>query len=202
MKVQPLRVQLREATWRAILDAAEAVVAAEGASKASVQAIAERSGVAVGTIYNYFRDKDGLLEAIFARRREELYAEIDRVDKAHDREPFVQQLEAFVAAVFAHFDSRRTFLRLAVESEKVRPAVVKGKDGRKHPALQQLQECAERIVRIGLREKALRESDVPLLASVLVSIVKGVLVLRAHGEEHFASETQRVVSLFLRGAAK
>lgn len=200
MKVQPLRVQIREATWRAILDAAEAVAAAEGASNASLQAIAERAGVAVGTIYNHFQDKEELLAALFARRREELYAEIDRTTKAHVREPFAEQLDAFVATVFEYFDSRRAFLRLAVESEK--PAIVKGEDGRRHPAMRQLHDRAERIVRIGLREKKLRDGEPPLLAAVLVSIVRGVLILLAHGDQPFASETKRVVSLFLHGAAR
>jgi AcrR family transcriptional regulator len=202
MKVQPLRAQLREATWRGILDAAEDVAAAEGPRGASLQAIAERAGVAVGTIYNYFQDKDELFEALFARRREELYAEIDRTMRTHAGEQFAQQLEAFVASVFEYFDSRRAFLRLALESEKLRPQVIRGKDGRKHPAMQQLLESAERIVRIGQREKKLRETDAPLLASVLVSIVKGLLVMMAYGERPLSSETQRVVSLFLHGAAK
>jgi AcrR family transcriptional regulator len=200
MKVQPLRIQLREATWRAILEAAEAVAAESGASKASLQAIAERAGVAVGTIYNYFNDKEELLEALFARRREEFYAEIDRATKAHGDEPFVQQLEAYVGAVFQFFDARRAFLRLSLESE--RPAIVKGKGGRIQPAKQQLLDRAERIVRLGRREKMLRDEDVALLAAVLVSIMRGVLVHLVDSEEPFTAQTPRVVSLFLRGAAK
>lgn len=200
MKVPPLRRQLREATCRAILDAAESVAAAGGTSKASLQAIAERAGVAVGTIYNYFDDKEELLEALFTRRRAELHAEIDRATKSQGRQPFARQLEGFVATVFEYFDSRRAFLRLAVESE--RPAVVKGEDGRRHPAMRQLHDRAERIVRIGLREKSLREENASLLAAVLVSIVRGVLVALAHGDQSFASETQRVVLLFLHGAGK
>jgi AcrR family transcriptional regulator len=199
MKVQPLRVQLREATWRAILEAAEAVAAEGGASKVSLQAIAERAGVAVGTIYNYFNDKEELLEALFARRREEFYAEIDRATKAHGDEPFVQQLEAYVGAVFQFFDARRAFLRLSLEE---RPAIVKGKGGRIQPAKQQLQDRAERIVRLGRREKMLRDEDVGLLAAVLVSIIRGVLVHLVDWEGPFTAQTQRVVSIFLRGAAK
>ena len=202
MKVQSLREQLREATWRAILDAAEAAAAANGASSVSLQAIAERAGVAVGTIYNYFDDKEELLDALFARRRQELYGAIDESTKRDARAPFAGQLETFVRVVFTHFDSRRDFLRVALESEKTRPLVVKGKDGRKQPAMQQLQERAERIVKIGVKEKKLRDGDTAFLAAVLVSIVKAVLVTRAEGSATFAAETDRVVSLFLHGAAK
>jgi AcrR family transcriptional regulator len=202
MKTHPLRLKLREATWNAILEAAEQVAAEEGSSNANLQAIAERAGIAVGTIYNYFHDKHELFDALSARRREELYEAIDEAAKEHTRDAFAAQLNAFVGAVFAYFDGRRAFLRMALESESPRPIIVKGKDGQKHRAMQQLQERAERVVRLGVREKRLREESTDLLATILVSIVRGVLVARAQSDQPFSPETARVVSLFLDGAAK
>jgi AcrR family transcriptional regulator len=198
MSIQPLRTKLREATGLAILEAAEQVAAEQGLSNASLQAIAERAGVAVGTIYNYFPDKQELFAALFTRRRDELSATIDETAKKHAKEPFAAQLEAFVNAVFGHFDRRRQYLRLAQDSQPV----VREDDGKKQPAMQQLQERAERIIRLGVREKRLRDVEVELLATVLVSIVRGVLIMRAHRDEPFAPETARVVSLFLDGAGK
>jgi AcrR family transcriptional regulator len=197
---QPLREKLREATWSAIVDAAEYVAAEQGMAGASVQAIAERAGTAVGTIYNYFHDKDQLFDALFTRRKEELYSAIDAAAKRCAREPFERQLEAFVRSVFEYFDARRAFLRIAFEVEK--PQIVKGADGRKRPAAQQLQERAERVVRVGLREKRLREDAADLLATLLVSIVRGVLIARNLDDRPFLAETERVVSLFLGGAGK
>jgi AcrR family transcriptional regulator len=202
MKTQPLRLKLREATSNAILEAAEEVAAREGTASASLQDIAERAGIAVGTIYNYFDDKVVLFDALFALRRAELYDAIDEAAKQHARDPFGPQLDAFVRAVFAFFDERRTFLRIALEFEALRPQVVKAKGGGKQPSMQQLQDRAERVVRIGLREKELRDGDADLLATVLVSVVRGVLVMRASTDKPFALETERVVSLFLKGAGK
>jgi AcrR family transcriptional regulator len=199
MKTQPLRVTLREATGNAIIDAAEQVAARSGLSSASLQAIADQAGVAVGTIYNYFEDKDGLLEALFIRRREELFSAVDAATKQQRAAPFAAQLDAFLRAVFGFFDARRAFLRIALEADRVR---VKGEDTKKGPAMQQLQERADRIVRIGLREKRLRDDPADLLAMILVSIVRGVLAARAHSEEPFAPEAARVASIFLHGAAK
>ena len=195
MSIQPLRTKLREATGLAILDAAEQVAAEAGLPSASLQAIAERAGVAVGTIYNYFPDRQQLFAALFKRRREELAAAIDETAKKHAKEPFAAQLEAYVSSVFTHFDVRRSFLRIAVDSQP-------DAHGNTRPAMQQLQERAERIVRVGVREKRLRDVDVELLATVLVSIVRAVLLVRAHRDEPFAPETARVLSLFLDGAKK
>jgi AcrR family transcriptional regulator len=200
MKAQPLREKLREATGAAIIDAAESVAAEEGVGGASIQAIAERAGTAVGTIYNHFRDKEELFAALFSRRREELYAAIDASAKRHAREAFPKQLEVFVRTVFEYFDGRRVFLRIAFENEQ--PQIVKGTDGRKRPAIQQLQDRAERVVRIGIRERRLRADSADLLAPLLVSLLRAVLVARNLDEKPFAPETERAVSLFLDGAAK
>ena len=198
MSIQPLRQKLREATGLAILDAAEQIAAEQGVPNASLQAIAERAGVAVGTIYNYFPDKQELFAALFKRRRDELSAAIDETAKKHGKEPFAAQLEAFVNSVFTHFDRHRAYLRIALDSQPV----VNEERGKKQPAMQQLQERAERIVRLGVREKRLRDVEVELMATVLVSIVRAVLLMRAHRDEPFAPETARIVSLFLEGAAK
>ena len=201
MKAQPLRLTLREATSTAILDAAERVAAQGGVSGANLQAIADEAGIAVGTIYNYFADKTRLFDALFERRREELYVHVDLALKPRAKDPFEDQLRAFVGAVFTHFDARRDFLRIALEAE--RPQLVKGQDGKKRPALQQLQDRAERIVRVGLRENLLRQDAGDLLATVLVAILRGILVAHAQRESAFAfaQETDRVVELFLHGAS-
>ena len=67
--VRPLRERLREQTEAAILDATERVLAREGLTGASMQAIAREAGVAVGTLYNRFDDCDGLLRSLVEARR-------------------------------------------------------------------------------------------------------------------------------------
>jgi AcrR family transcriptional regulator len=199
MTAPTLRARFKEATSTAILDAAEQVAADEGLPAASLQTIAQRAGVAVGTIYNHFEDRDALFAALFARRRAELLATLDAAVKPNVA--FAAQLDAFVRTVFTYFDGRRTFLRLALESENVRPPVRKP-DGRTEPAMHQLQLRADRVVRVGVREKRLRPEAADLGAIVLVSIVKGVLHARVHGPKTFVEETEGVISLFLEGAGR
>ena len=47
-----------------MLVAAEDVFAEAGLAKAHVEDIARRAGVAVGTLYNYYKDRDALLAAV------------------------------------------------------------------------------------------------------------------------------------------
>src|SRR6266508_4489678 len=69
--VQPVRLRdrLREETTRGILGAAEEVFAAEGLG-ARMERIAARAGVAVGTLYNHFQDRNALVAALVRSRRE------------------------------------------------------------------------------------------------------------------------------------
>lgn len=65
--IAQLRTTARE---NQILDAAVAVFAEQGFHTTTIHAIAQRAGIADGTIYNYFGSKTDLLLAIFERMRE------------------------------------------------------------------------------------------------------------------------------------
>ena len=79
---QKLRQRFREATSRAVLEAAEQVFAEDGLHGASMSRIAERAGVAVGTLYNHFKDREALFNALLDQRRAELLDELDRARAA------------------------------------------------------------------------------------------------------------------------
>ena len=66
-----------------ILEAAEEVFAAEGVN-ASVDAVAERAGLGVGTLYRNFPTKEALFEAIVVLRIDELSRAIESVAEAED----------------------------------------------------------------------------------------------------------------------
>jgi len=54
-------------TWNAILDGAAQVLIRQGYEKATTDRIAERTGVSVGTIYEYFPNKDAVYAALSLR---------------------------------------------------------------------------------------------------------------------------------------
>ena len=59
-----------------ILDAAESVIAEVGIDAATTNAIAERAGASVGSIYHFFASKDAIVEAL-ARRFSALASELN-----------------------------------------------------------------------------------------------------------------------------
>src|SRR4051812_10765706 len=109
MSAQSLRARFKETVTGAILDAAEELAAEVGVPATNLQAVAKRAGVAVGTIYNHFENREELFVELFARRREELVTAVDDAARSAARGGFEIQLEAYVDAVLSYFDTRRTF---------------------------------------------------------------------------------------------
>src|SRR5437667_1658893 len=74
-----LRGELTEVFRRAILDAAEQVFGSRGFAQARMTEIAERAGLAAGTLYNYFDSKEAIFRALLEQRGEELSALLDPI---------------------------------------------------------------------------------------------------------------------------
>ncbi|WDP85419.1 MAG: helix-turn-helix transcriptional regulator [Desulfobacter sp.] len=59
------RAREREYRYRTILDAAESLFAHRGFLETSVEQIADKAEVSVGTVYFYFKNKEALLDQLF-----------------------------------------------------------------------------------------------------------------------------------------
>jgi len=74
-----------QATVTAILDATAHILIERGFAAASTNAVAERAGVSVGSLYQYFPNKDALVSALRARHGDQMMAVIMRaLTKAMD----------------------------------------------------------------------------------------------------------------------
>lgn len=101
--VQEFRVQ-------SIQDAAMRVIARRGMAAATMQEIATEAGVAKGTLYLYFRDRDELVEKTFERAMGALHARIDAALQSAGT--FEQSLRAMLTAEIEFFRDHREFFRL------------------------------------------------------------------------------------------
>ena len=57
------------------------IIAKEGFCKTKVQAIADDAKIAVGTVYIYFKNKDGILDYIFEAQHEKIVAFSEELEK-------------------------------------------------------------------------------------------------------------------------
>lgn len=79
-KVHSSKNRDAEATQAIILAAAEAEFAQHGLTAARTEAIAAKTGVAKSMIYYYFKDKEGLYQAVLERSHADLLQTIQQLD--------------------------------------------------------------------------------------------------------------------------
>jgi AcrR family transcriptional regulator len=114
-----MKQRAREAASTALLEAAEHVASERGIEQTSIAAIAERAQVAVGTLYNYFPDREALFAALFKWRRDEMIPRlVAAAATAGEDGPFEQRLRAYMMQTARAFDSFRRFCRVAMSADQ------------------------------------------------------------------------------------
>jgi len=101
----------REAAWRRseVIEAAGRLFASKGFEATSLQEIAEASEFSIGTLYNFFENKEDLYFAVIEADMGALYAQAQRAMSASEGPE--AKLEAFVRTHFAHFQERKDVIR-------------------------------------------------------------------------------------------
>ncbi|GAB3427151.1 TetR/AcrR family transcriptional regulator [Flindersiella endophytica] len=111
---KPVRRQARGlARIAAILDAAEAVIAEAGYAAATTNSIAARAGMSPGSLYQFFRNKDDILDALV----ECYYEDLGSVWSAHlgdetAKLPLEEFVERLLSALLAFKTERPAFWSL------------------------------------------------------------------------------------------
>jgi AcrR family transcriptional regulator len=152
--VRPPQQARSQETLVRILDAAEALVAEKGFEDTPVAEVARRAGSSVGAFYTRFKDKEGLLHALYDRYYEQAIATADdalepaRWDGAGIPE-IVDSVVAFLVAIYREqrglirafvarghtdpeFSARRTHLSHHV-SERLSKLLLERRDEISHP---------------------------------------------------------------------
>ena len=195
-KRAPLRTRLRVATAGAILDAAEAVFARDGVQRSRMGDIAREAGVAVGTIYNHFADRNALVQALLDARRKALYARIDAA-LADPTQAFEARFSAMLSALFAHFDEHSGLFIVHMEAEVMQR-------GRGRGGIQTLLQRMAALVQEGVAAGALREQDAELYPTLLLGMLRALFVQHIYGvgAPSPADGAERMARIFLAGAGR
>jgi AcrR family transcriptional regulator len=195
-----LRERLRVLTSQAILDAAEVVFATQGLQAARMEDVAARAGVAVGTLYNYFKDRQTLVTSLHAWRHQQVIELFEQALAAGAGRPFDELLLGVVGLLLRHFDQHRAFFVVLMQSEADlgRREVMCAR----RQAVLELRGCFERVVARGVADGALRADDAAIFPSAIFALVQSAM-MHAHFNETTtpaAEQAAALVRLFLEGA--
>jgi AcrR family transcriptional regulator len=195
---------MRESTKQAILDAAEFVYAARGLSGGRLEEIADQAGVAVGTLYNHFSDRDALVRALLDAKRTDLIRCID-VGISVAGGQFTPQLIALVGSVFEHYSQHQGWFTLLTQTEHGRhSAGAVAPASRISPFQRDLVQRARCVIELGQRQRRLEKEDSRLLASLLVGMLRAAILDQLGRPRPLPPSelADKVVRIFLKGAAR
>ena len=108
-----------------MLDAADQVLAREGAGAFTTTRIAQVAGVPVGSVYRYFPDKEAIVEALAVRYWSDFEDLVAAVAETDERVPLPDPAGGVLEALAAGFRARPGFLALwygGLRTERVRDA--------------------------------------------------------------------------------
>ena len=165
-----------------ILDAAEAVLAEVGFEAATTNDIARRAETSIGSLYQFFPNKEAILQALASRYLDDLRALHDRFfDDASIALPLPQLYERIIE-MLANFHQRRPGFRPLFFCSPFSPQLA-GAAARLH------QEVVERVDRlIDRRQPGLDPRKRHVLALINCEIMKGLLPLGETGDADFRKQ--------------
>jgi AcrR family transcriptional regulator len=194
-KTEPLRREPRQARARrrldVILDAASAEFADVGFEAATTNAIARRAGTSIGSLYQFFPNKEAILEALAARYEEQLRALHDAILNAETASLPMPAIYDRVIHGLADFHAAHPGFRPLFYGSATAGRLAAAAD-RLH------QECINRVdAMIAHRHPDLEPKRRRLYATMNVDVVKALLPLSESGDAAFRRQVLEEIKRLL-----
>lgn len=189
-----LRDRLKEQTQAAILEAAEHVLAEEGLAQARIDAIAAQAGVSVGTLYNYFGDRDGIVRAVIQHNKlqilEAIQAIVDRPGPT-----FAEDLHRTFESFSVHCARHGRFVAVVMNAN---PAEMVCR-GEHLEMVADLRRITVQLMARGVRDGVIRDEP-ELFGDLFLTLVRAFLVRRVAVVQGHPLTPHALVDFFLHGA--
>ncbi|MCU0511476.1 MAG: TetR/AcrR family transcriptional regulator [Anaerolineae bacterium] len=183
----PRQVRSQEKVTR-LLDSAAQVFAELGYEQATTNSIAARAGVSIGSLYQFFSDKEALLVALEERYVADLRAVVQQhLDPARSAQLTTAALLRQMVLAFAHFEMTHAAFRPLFMRERVAAA---------HALHAEIVSAVARLLHA--RGPALPAHEQQQNALICVGIVKGLMQL-TDPPHHLAPEvvSEAIVTVLL-----
>jgi AcrR family transcriptional regulator len=195
--VQEFRIQ-------SIQDATMRVISRKGMAAATMQEIADEAGVAKGTIYLYFRDRDELVEKTFESAMQALLARIDAA-LAQDV-PLEQKLRGIMTAKFSFFNSNREFFRLYLSLRMPEGTAARQRRQKQHcqPQYRDRTRKLSEVLAQAMERGEIRRTDADKLALFIIEGSTAIILetLTEGSEDDEQSNVDFITTLILDGIRK
>lgn len=152
------------ATVDIVFEATIQVLLAEGAQRLTTTRVAERAGVSVGTLYQYFPNKQSLLYAVLDRHLRRIGDSVETAAKSMHGAPLATMVatvvDAFVSAKLARIDEAKALYAVANDFDTA-------------PLIKSTTQRSQAAVAAMLRSTEQRFADPPLAAFMMSAAMVG-----------------------------
>lgn len=178
-QTDPVQAQLIAARKNQILDAAAKVFAEKGFSRATIKDVARTAGIADGTIYNYFENKEALLLGI-----------LERLNEIEQRDIDMARLNDMGAETFMPIYIRQRMDELGPHMTAVFKVLMSEMlinkelaDAFNRTQMQPTYAIAEKYFRVLAERGEIKSDDVALVVRLMAATFFGVEILLMLGDE-------------------
>lgn len=196
-KRKEMELQLRRGE---ILSQAERIFSAKGFYNTTMAEIADASGFAIGTLYQYFEGKENLYTVMVSEKLDRMYKEIrdavNRVERIRDK------IETLVRAHFRFVENNVDFCNLFIRGEGA--SLTKGEMILRDKMIADYLNHAgyvEYIMRWGIETNSLKKMEPRMMAYVLLGIIRSFIFnwMLDHKNNNLSNKVDCVLDVFLRG---
>jgi AcrR family transcriptional regulator len=169
-------------TVEAILEAAARILEKAGFAGYNTNAVAERAGVSIGSLYQYFPGKDALTVALIERETAVLLADVTGVATA---KTYQDGLRHLIRAAVAHQMRRPVLARLLDFEERRLPV-----DDRHERVADRI---AQELISLLSRPEAGPFDNIEIVAGDLLALVRGIIDAAGERSETDAAALEKRV---------
>jgi len=193
-RIEERRERQRQDARRAILDATEELVIESNGTDFSIRRLGQRSGYSAPTVYHYFGDKDGLIDALLEERIARLASQLEEVPSTDEPR---RDLRAILLSYYAFSCAHPTFSRLMWTLTR------KG-ESRMPPAMERVKGCIEAHLERCAEDGRLGDFDAETAGWVLWAQIYGLVSLQLMEPERMldADVAERALDTLFLGMAE
>jgi AcrR family transcriptional regulator len=186
--MDPIQAQLIAARKNQILDAAAKVFAEKGFPRATIKDVARAAGIADGTIYNYFENKEALLAGIWDRmnRDDETSLKAAIEEGTPLREYLRKSLQEEIDYLQPHLpEVFRVLLSEMLVNKNMRDKFYQNaKPG---------YSIAEQYAQMLMERGEIQSTDSAMTTRLIASVLFGMVMLMAMGDEYLLAKEDQLV---------
>ncbi|PYQ62636.1 MAG: hypothetical protein DMF58_01180 [Acidobacteria bacterium] len=170
-------------TWesykrQAIQEAVIRLICREGLKSVTMERVAQEVGIAKGTVYLHYRDKQELLDAVKESALAPIMSKVDEVLRGSDAPD--RKLRACAAEYFSYFDEHRDLFRVLIYEREV--TRVSGSRYQSDRYRHLIQETA-RVINEGVRSGVFRDVDAHNVAAMFIESTFALMNQRLRSEK-------------------